>query len=133
MCLCVAVFILHSSIVSLLYYSTATCEVLRTCMDPRYTNTILTDQLIPPKSDQFRYFADGWKEAPRHIYLHPQVPGSLQKEFLAQVVAQTHATLGHCTHISIIAISVSVPHDAPAAPLANTFSQLLRSPGDYWG
>ena len=75
----------------------------------------------------------GGRRLPDIIYLHPQVPGSLQKEFLAQVVAQTHATLGHCTHISIIAISVSVPHDAPAAPLANTFSQLLLSPGDYWG
>ena len=48
------------------------------------------------------------------IYLHSQVPGGLQKELLAQVVAQTHATLAHCTNISIIAITGSVSHGVVA-------------------
>ena len=76
----------------------------------------------------------GGRRLPDIIYLHPQVPGSLQKEFLAQIVAQTHATLGHCTHISIIAISISVLHDARAAPLTPSVNcyYLLGTIGSEW-
>ena len=46
-------FILHSSIV--LYYSIALCEVLRTYVDLRHTNTILTDWL--KRRTWIKYFA----------------------------------------------------------------------------
>ena len=100
-------------------------------MDLCHTNTILTDQLIPPKSDKFRYFADGWKEAPRH-YLpasssswqsaegipgsnscpDPRHPGSLHTH-------QHHSNKHQC----------ATQHTCSSS---NTFSKLLLSPGDNW-
>ena len=132
-CVYVSLF-LYCILVLYHYYITALQHVRcleHAWMDLCHTNTILTDQLIPPKSDKFRYFADGWKEAPRH-YLpasssswqsaegipgsnscpDPRHPGSLHTH-------QHHSNKHQC----------ATQHTCSSS---NTFSKLLLSPGDNW-